>query len=93
MQIFSLTNLGYYYASAGGICAALGIFFTYSAFKTTTTKTKLQEAIIGIFSNGELIVLPFLSYFILGEKNILGYVGAVVVLIGLFMINYSEALS
>jgi drug/metabolite transporter (DMT)-like permease len=92
-QIFSLNAVGYYYPMIGGVCAALGIFFTYKAFKLTTTKTKLQEAIIGILSNGELIVLPFLSYFILGEKTVLGYVGVIIVLIGLFMINYSEVLS
>jgi uncharacterized membrane protein len=93
MQIFSLNAAGYYYPIIGGVCAAFGIFFTYKAFKLTTTKTKLQEAIIGILSNGELIVLPFLSYFILGEKTVLGYVGVMVVLIGLVMINYSEVLS
>jgi hypothetical protein len=92
-QIFSLNPAGYYYPMIGGICAAFGIFFTYKAFRLTTTKTKLQEAIIGILSNGELIVLPFLSYFILGEKTVLGYVGVVIVLIGLVMINYSEILS
>lgn len=91
-QIFSLNSAGYYYPMIGGVCAALGIFFTYNAFKLTTTKTKLQEAIIGILSNGELIVLPFLSYFILGEKIVMGYVGAIIVLIGLFMINYSDVL-
>ena len=92
LQLFSLSSAGYYYPTLGGICVSFGIFFMYKAFRKTTTKTKLQEAIIGILSNGELIALPFLSYFILGESVVQGYIGVAVVLIGLSLINYSEVM-
>jgi len=84
------TFSSYQYPIFGGVCVALGAFFTYSAFKATTTKTRLQEAIVAILANGELIPLLFLSYFILGEWVPEGFIGTIIVLLGLVLIHYAE---
>jgi len=73
-------------------CKFQGTFFTYNAFKSTTTKTKLQEAIVAILANGELIPLLFLSYFVLGEWVSQGFVGVIIVLAGLISIHFAEIL-
>ena len=89
-QLGSLTKLGYIYPALGGIFVAFGAYCTYSAFKTTTTKTKLQEAIVAILANAELVPLAVLSYFVLGEKVVEGFVGTIILLLGLFLIHYAE---
>src|SRR3989344_5417053 len=89
-QLGSLTKSGYIYPIFGGIFVAFGAYCTYSAFKTTTTKTKLQEAIVAILANAELVPLAVLSYFVLGEKVVEGFVGTIILLLGLFLIHYAE---
>ena len=89
-ELFSLSSLGYIYPTLAGICIAGGCFLVFSAFQKTTTKTKLQEAIVAILANGELIPLLFLSYFVLGEWATEGFIGILIVLIGLFSLHYSE---
>lgn len=88
LQSFSLKE--YIYPILAGISVAAGTFFTYKAFKTTTTKTKLQEVMVGILANGELIPLLFLSYFVLGEYVPQGFIGVIIALVGLFAIHYAE---
>ena len=61
-ELSSLTVLGYLYPFLAGICITFGCFLVFTAFQKTTTKTKLQEAIVAILANGELIPLLFLSY-------------------------------
>lgn len=89
-ELGSLPLTGYIYPVLAGLCIAGGTFLTYSAFKTTTTKTKLQEVMVAILANGELIPLLFLSYFVLGEWVTEGFAGAIIVLVGLFVIHYAE---
>ena len=94
-NISSLSDLthfskDYIFPILSGICIAIGTMLIYSSFKTTTTKTKIQEAIVGILANGELIPLLFLSYFVLGEWVPEGFIGVILVLIGLITIHYTE---
>jgi drug/metabolite transporter (DMT)-like permease len=89
-ELKALMPASYIYPVLAGLCISIGTLLTYSAFKTTTTKTKLQEAIVAILANGELIPLLFLSYFVLGEWVFEGFIGAIIVFIGLFLIHYAE---
>lgn len=89
-DLVSLSSSEYIYPILAGLCIFGGTFFTYKAFKTTTTKTKVQEAIVAVLANGELIPLAFLSYFILGERIIEGLIGTSIVLIGLILLHYGE---
>ncbi|MCX6742111.1 MAG: hypothetical protein NTX24_02970 [Candidatus Pacearchaeota archaeon] len=90
--VFSLSFKGYLYPAIAGLAVVGGCFFTYKAYKATTNKTKLQEAIIAILSNGELIPLLFLSYFILHEWVWEGFIGTIIVLIGLCVLHFAEGL-
>jgi len=87
-QFFNIRS--YIYPILAGICVAFGILLTFSAFKGTTTKSKLQEAIVAILANAELIPLLFLSYFILHEWVWEGFVGTIIVLAGLFSLHFAE---
>ncbi len=89
-ELGSLPLISYVYPALAGLCVAGGTFLTYCAFKTTTTKTKLQEVMVAILANGELIPLLFLSYFVLGEWVTEGFIGVIIVLVGLFTIHYAE---
>jgi hypothetical protein len=87
-EIFSISfNI---YPMLAGICIAGGTLLTYAAFKTTTTKTRLQETMVAILANGELIPLLLLSYFVLGEWIPQGFIGVIIALIGLILVHLAE---
>jgi len=91
-QILSFNLLGYLYPAVSGICVTFGILFYFAAFQSTTSKSKIQETVVGILLNSELIPVTFLSYFILGERVTEGFIGSMILLIGLIILNYSDVL-
>ena len=73
-----------------GLSIIGGSILTLKAYKITTGKSKIQETIIAILTNAEIIPLIFLSYFILREFTVEGFIGAFTVFIGLSILNYAE---
>lgn len=87
----SITFKGIIYPVLAGLCIMWACFFAFKSFKGTTTKTKVQEAMVGILTNCELIPLFFFSYFILHEWVIEGFIGSLMVIVGLVVLNLAES--
>lgn len=88
--IVSGNVLGYVYPFLGAATLAIGVMLAFSAFQKTTTKTKIQDAMIAVLANAEIVPLLLVSYIVLGEWNIEGFVGSIIVLFGLIVLYYSE---
>jgi len=73
-----------------GLAIFSGSVFTLKAYKITTGKSRIQETVVAILTNAEILPLIFLSYFILNEFTVEGFVGAFTVFIGLLILNYAE---
>ena len=91
-EVVGLTSFGYIYPLLGASALAIGVALSFKAFQKTTTKTRIQDAIIAVMANGEVIPLMLISYLILGEWSIEGFVGSIIVLAGLSLIYYSETI-
>ncbi|MDO8554748.1 MAG: hypothetical protein Q7S22_08115 [Candidatus Micrarchaeota archaeon] len=85
--------LGYIYPLLGATALATGVMLSFIAFQKTTTKTKIQDTMIAVMANSEIVPLLFISYVILAEWNIEGFLGSLVVLAGLAILYYSEVIN
>ena len=89
-KVFSLGSLGYLYPALAGLSIFGGCFFVFKSFTEVSVLSKIQKVIVAFLANGELVPLVFLSFFILGERSFEGFLGVGIVLIGLFLLNFSE---
>ncbi|RLE46486.1 hypothetical protein DRJ22_01795 [Candidatus Woesearchaeota archaeon] len=89
-KVFSLGLLGYLYPALAGLSIFGGCFFVFKSFTAVSVLSKIQKVIVAFLANGELVPLVFLSFFILGERSFEGFLGVGIVLIGLFLLNFSE---
>jgi len=88
--IFNFEDFRNIFPILSGLSIVSGSILTLKAYKITTGKSKIQETIVAILTNAEIIPLIFLSYFILNEFTIEGFIGAFTVFIGLSILNYAE---
>lgn len=88
--IFNFEDFRNIFPVFSGLSIVSGSVFALKAYKITSGKSKIQETVVAILTNAEIIPLIFLSYFILNEFTIEGFVGAFIVFIGLSILNYAE---
>src|SRR5208337_95045 len=74
-----------------GLFVTLGVIFSLQSFRMTSGESRIEETVVAILANAEIIPLIFLSYFILGEFTIEGFFGALMVFIGLSILNSARA--
>jgi len=74
-----------------GLFVTLGVIFSLQSFRMTSGESRIEETVVAILANAEIIPLIFLSYFILGEFTIEGLFGALMVFIGLSILNSARA--
>ncbi len=70
-----------------GLFVAVGVMFALQSFRMTSGESRIEETVVAILANAEIIPLIFLSYFILGEFTIEGFLGALTVFLGLSILN------
>ncbi|MGD0422064.1 MAG: hypothetical protein ABSA92_01260 [Candidatus Bathyarchaeia archaeon] len=70
-----------------GFFVAVGVIFALQSFRMTSGESRIEETVVAILANAEIIPLMFLSYFILGEFTIEGFLGALMVFLGLSILN------
>jgi len=89
-SIFNFQDVRNIFPIFSGLAIFSGSVFTLKAYKITTGKSRIQETVVAILTNAEILPLIFLSYFILNEFTVEGFVGAFTVFIGLLILNYAE---
>jgi len=78
------------YPIFAGAALFFGEYSPCQAFAGLMTTSRVKEIIVAFLANGELLPLIFLSSFLLGERSVEGFVGAAMVILGLFVLHASE---
>ncbi|MGA2973606.1 MAG: hypothetical protein ABSE39_13425 [Candidatus Bathyarchaeia archaeon] len=73
-----------------GLFVMAGVVLTLKSFELTSGKSRIEETIVAILANAEIVPLIFLSYFILREFTVEGFVGASTVFVGLVILNFAR---
>jgi hypothetical protein len=73
-----------------GLFVMAGVVLTLKSFEMTSGKSRIEETIVAILANAEIVPLIFLSYFILREFTVEGFVGASTVFVGLVILNFAR---
>jgi hypothetical protein len=74
-----------------GLFVSVGIILTLKSYEATSGGSRIEETIVAVLSNGEIIPLIFLSYFVLREFTVEGLVGAFTVFVGLAILNSARS--
>ena len=84
-------ELSVFFPVIAGLFVAGGDFLALKSYRMTSGESGIEETIVTILANAEIVPLIFLSYFILGEFTIEGFVGALTVFVGLSILNSARA--
>jgi hypothetical protein len=80
-----------FFPVVAGLFVMLGVVLTLKSFEMTSGKSRIEETIVAILANAEIVPLIFLSYFVLREFTVEGFVGAFTVFVGLAILNFARA--
>ena len=90
LPVFNFSEFRDFFPFLAGLSLVGGDILTLKSYAMTSGDSRIQETIIAILSNSEIIPLMCLSYFILKEFAVEGFVGALVVFVGLSILNYAQ---
>jgi hypothetical protein len=74
-----------------GLFVAGGVILALKSYRMTSGESRIEETVVSILANAEIVPLIFLSYFILREFTVEGFVGALTVFVGLSILNSARA--
>jgi len=81
-----------YFPIIAGLFLSAGVILSLKSFETTSGESRIEETIVAVLSNGEIVPLIFLSYFVLREFTVEGLVGAFTVFVGLVILNSARSI-
>jgi hypothetical protein len=87
----AFSELRNFFPVIAGLLVMGGVILTFKSYEMTSGESRIEETIVVILANAEIVPLIFLSYFILKEFTIEGFIGAFTVFIGLTVLNSARA--
>jgi drug/metabolite transporter (DMT)-like permease len=84
-------ELSDFFPVIAGLFVAGGVILALKSYRMTSGESRIEETIVAILANAEIVPLIFLSYFILREFSVEGFVGALTVFVGLSILNSARA--
>ena len=74
-----------------GLFVSMGTILILKSYEIISGGSRIEETIVAVLSNGEIIPLIFISYFVLREFTVEGLVGAFTVFVGLAILNSARS--
>jgi hypothetical protein len=90
LQAFNFSEFRNFFPVLAGLSLVGGDILTLKSYEMTSGDSRIQETIIAILSNAEIIPLMCLSYVILKEFAVEGFIGAFVVFFGISILNCAQ---
>jgi hypothetical protein len=97
MALMSRTNeflpsLDLLFPFLAGVFEFIGLFFACYAFSAIRDNPSVaRSSTVAILANSEIVPIVFLSFIVLGEFHVGGFIGIAILAIGLFLLNHIEA--
>jgi drug/metabolite transporter (DMT)-like permease len=78
------------YPIIAGLFVMGGIALSLKSYQLTSGESRIEETIVSILANAEIVPLIFISYLILREFTAEAFLGAIIVFVGLSILNFAR---